>query len=38
MGDREFCTIDRSTPAANVDFKWEVRENYELNDVLYIAG
>jgi len=22
VGDREFCTIDRSTPAANVDFKW----------------
>lgn len=38
VGDREYCTIDRLTAPADIDFKWEVRENYELNDILYIAG
>jgi hypothetical protein len=38
VGHRKYCLVDRNTPTANIDFKWEVRENYELNDILYIAG
>lgn len=38
VGDHDYCIIDKKTPPANIDFKWEVRENYEINDILYIAG
>ncbi len=38
IGDHQYCEIDRDTKPASIDFKWQVRENYELNDVLYLAG
>lgn len=38
IGDRQYCEITRQTKPAIIDFKWQVRENYELNDVLYLAG
>ncbi len=38
IGDHDYCKIDPKTPPAAIDFKWEVRENYDINDILYIAG
>jgi hypothetical protein len=38
IGDRQYCEINRDTKPSSIDFKWQVRENYELNDVLYLAG
>lgn len=38
VSDRRFCLIDRSTRPAEIGFNWTVRENYELNDILHLAG
>lgn len=38
VGDHDYCEISQETPAAQIEFNFQIRENYELNDILYLAG
>ncbi len=38
IADHHYCIIDSKAPSATFKFDFEVRENYELNDILYLAG
>jgi hypothetical protein len=38
VSDHLYCLISQETPSAQIEFNFQQRENYELNDILYLAG